>query len=144
MPVMVRFWPTLPASKEIGETCEIDGTGVLTLSETGVEFPPPGEGFTIEICTAPGLTTSAGVSWTVRDVGLLKVVPRLAPFTNAVDSVTKFFPVTLSKTPLGLPATVLLGLIEVTWGMPLLVGVIVNIVKAGGGRFVGGKVPPPG
>lgn len=87
---------------------EMAGSGLLTVSVSADEVPPPGTGLKTVIGKyAPTPKSEAGIA-AVNCVVLAKVVVRLAPLTFTTELGTKLPPVRVSVNP-GLPAGTLLG-----------------------------------
>ena len=129
------------------------GNGLVMLSGTVLEAPPPGGGFSTPMFNAPVETKKVVGIVTVMEVvlgtGSVVVQPgtplglpivtgvQLLPFTVTMDVGTKPDPLTITDSALDtLPAKTPEGEIEVTFGVVLGAGVTVNVC----GRLV----PPPG
>jgi len=131
-PLTVSVKPGPPAVALLGEIELIAGTGLLTVNILGADVPPPGPGFVTVTWIVPAVAMSAAEIAAVSWVLLENVVVRGDPFQFTTEVVTKPEPFTVSVKP-GPPAVALLGEMEVTFGLGLL---IVNVSEFDG--------PPPG
>ena len=131
-PLTVSVKPGPPAVALLGEIELIAGTGLLTVNVLGADVPPPGPGFVTVTWIVPAVAMSAAEIAAVSWVLLENVVVRAAPFQFTTEVVTKPEPFTVSVKP-GPPAVALLGEMEVTFGLGLL---IVNVSEF--------DAPPPG
>ena len=129
------------------------GNGLVMLSGTVFEAPPPGGGLSTPMFNAPVETKKVLGIVTVMEVvlgtGSVVVQPgtplglpivtgvQLFPFTVAMDCETKPEPLTITESEVDtLPARTPEGEIEVTFGVVMAAGVTVNVC--------GKLVPPPG
>jgi hypothetical protein len=129
------------------------GNGLVILSGTVLEAPPPGGGLSTPILNAPVVTKKVLGIVTVMEVllgtGSAVVHPdtplglpkgtgvQLFPFTVTMDVDTKPAPLTITESAdPTLPTTTPEGEIEVTFGVVLADGVTANVC--------GKLVPPPG
>ena len=129
------------------------GNGLVMLSGTVLEAPPPGGGLRTPMLNAPVETKKVLGIVTVMDellgMGSVVVQPgtplglpavtgvQLLPFTVAMDVETKPAPLTITESDdPTLPTTTPEGEIEMTFGVVLADGVTVNVW--------GKLVPPPG
>src|SRR5262249_32725184 len=126
--VKVKLFPK--TSVVLGEMLEIDGTGLVTVSVTADEVPPP-EVKTVIDSSAPTAKSEAGMA-AFNCVLLTNVVVRLEPLTCTTEPLMKLLPLTVSVMA-ALPAWTLLGEILDMTGTALVTV-----------RFTAAEVPPPG
>jgi hypothetical protein len=108
------------------------GAGLFTAKFSGLEAPPPGEGFSTVTEAVPAVAMSPAGTEAVTCVLLTYVVVSPVPFHCTVDPETKFVPVTV-RVNAAPPAVADVGESEVALGSGLL------MVKV---RAL--DVPPPG
>src|SRR5882724_6795831 len=132
LPVSVRVKAALPAETLAGEMLESEGRGLVIVSVTAAEVPPPGAELATVIETLPDEATSLAGIAAVSCVLLTNVVLRLEPFTRTREPETKLLPLRVSVNA-PLPALTLDGEILESEGD----GLLTASVKAP-------EVPPPG
>ena len=133
VPVAIRVNPAPPAATLLGEIELSVGTGLLWIVNVcALEAPPAGVGLKTVTGAVPAVAMSFARICAWSWVLLRKVVVRIAPFQRTTDELLKFVPVAVSVNA-ALPATALLGEIELSVGAGLL---IVNVEAP--------EVPPPG
>jgi hypothetical protein len=128
----------VPAVAEFGKTLVSVGglPARVIVNDTAPDVPPPGPGFTTVIGTEPAVVTNPGGITEVNWVELTNVVGRLIPAHVASAPGTKFVPVNVMGTAVGIPAVAEFGETAVSVGTGFPVEVIVS-----GSAFDG---PPPG
>ena len=132
VPLIVKVKLPPRASTVLGEILEIEGTGLVTVSVTAADVPPPGAGVkTVIDSSAPTARSDAG-RVAVNCVLLTNVVVRFEPLTCITDPWMKLLPLTVSVSPF-VPAETLFGEILERDGSGLLIV-----------RLKAALVPPPG
>ena len=112
---MVRVKVGDPATMAFGLREVAVGTGLMMVTVSGVDVPPPGVGLETVTEAVPVAAMSAAVILACRLVLEMKVVGRLAEFHSMVEEETKLEPVTV-KVKAGPPAMTVAGLREETEG----------------------------
>lgn len=135
VPVIVNVNAADPAVALVGERIVTVGTGLLIVSVTAADVPPPGAGFVTVIEAVPAVATSAAEIMAVTWVALLNVLVLDDPLKFTVEVEIKFVPFTINENA-GPPAVALFGTNEVIAGTGLFAAEILKLMEL--------DVPPPG
>ena len=139
VPLAVKVNVLPPAVALFGDRLVSVGSGLLGVMVNVCEalVPPPGKGVKTVTGTVPADEIFAAGTFAVNCVGLIKVVASDTPFQLTTEPLIKLLPV-IVKVNAALPATAVLGLMEVETGKGLLT--ITELMV----KLSDPLVPPPG
>src|SRR5437868_404020 len=128
LPLMVKVNAGLRATTEFGMTLVMTGTGLLRLTVSALEVPPPPlveAGLKTKTLAVPGFAMSVAGICAINCVAETTVVGRSLPFQRATDVLIKFVPVSINAKPAP-PALTEFGLMLVSIGAGAGASVIVT------------------